>query len=345
MARASNTSNTPAHNSVARASNANDNTPTCSLGEPWNGNRKRMQSKRPTPNANKKRAQEQSKQDKVNRIMESTGHSKAHSESDPFLRKIVGHSNYPLEDDHKEVRRHKFHLCSQQIASRINIRERVIREGIERKPPPGGHKVTHLNQYKVMFHVDPQRDVGDDGTITDIKKIHKLPLVPWLEVKQSTIKDAGLGCFADRNFETGDIIGLYMGSENKQKGTRGYTIETKWDSHIYCYPFQDPRCMTAETQTTMGMQMINDYSYEKERNETTEKAEIEPSLFVRATKSIRAGEEIFIDYNLKGEDTDEEEDDAWANLKPPPMPPTKAPTKAWNTDSYDEGSDYIEGDE
>mgnify|MGYP001984584889 CR=1 FL=1 len=45
-------------------------------------------------------------------------------------------------------------------------------------------------------------------------------LHPWLEVKKSSIKGAGMGLFAARRFEKEDIITIYFAPEKSKKSPK-----------------------------------------------------------------------------------------------------------------------------
>eukprot|EP00977_Amphora_coffeiformis_P013257 scaffold3419_cov142-Amphora_coffeaeformis.AAC.5 len=109
------------------------------------------------------------------------------------------------------------------------------------------------------------------------KKIRELLLVPWLVIKKSGIDGAGHRCFADNDFRTGAIVGLYMGGD---VGDPKYSITPGWPAakDVTCFPFTNPMALEGRSTKTTGLRMMND-----------------PSFWL----SNGEGEEFFMSYQLE----------------------------------------------
>lgn len=157
------------------------------------------------------------------------------------------------------------------------------------------------DEWNVKFHVHDKLNVGYKGHPTLKEKIHELPLVPWLVIKKSGIDGAGHGCFADKDFRKGAIVGLYMGGD---VGDPKYTITPGWPAakDVTCFPFTNPMAMEGRSTKTMGLQMMNDPSFGLSSGEVPQvevNVEVFSDLFAVASKDIKKGDELFMKYQLK----------------------------------------------
>lgn len=115
--------------------------------------------------------------------------------------------------------------------------------------------------------------------------------IEWLAIKTSTIKGAGMGLFAKRNFESGSVIGVYCGTFEKQDVT---------DS-MYAVSFDDGYIVPnseSDTFVYMGIHFANDPLWRQPKRDTgMYNIELMNDLLVFATRDIACGEELFLDYN------------------------------------------------
>ena len=150
-------------------------------------------------------------------------------------------------------------------------------------------------EFWVGFHLDENRKVGDPGTLTKHKHVRALDVVNWLHIKESTIEDAGLGCFADRDFKKGAFIGLHMGGND---GDDKCSMQPKFqEKEVQCHPLWHHKCREGHSAKTMGLQMMNDPTWGLEEGEEPPfepNAMVMSDMFVKATKNIKKGDELFI---------------------------------------------------
>ena len=146
---------------------------------------------------------------------------------DPFVKLIIGQHNFE-EDNLRE----KYRKCGNAIRLRLRVDQAARKINVQKR----NAVYEDVQEWWIGFHVDPERNVGEPGTVVRAKDIQKLPLLPWFRVKRSTIEGAGLGLFADRNFEEGQIIGMYLGGK---MGMPGYTVKLGWKNAklVHCYSF------------------------------------------------------------------------------------------------------------
>jgi hypothetical protein len=176
--------------------------------------------------------------------------------------------------------------------------------------------------WRISFYMDLEgRHVSDQPSVTreNIRKATTHKLQPWLEVKQSTLADAGLGLFAMRDFEKNTIVGLYMGSLT-QKGNPKHTYAAPF-GRVYCHSFDESLSMGERHSVTMGMQMMNDPNWREEvedegkneddsmdgKDDTVYNVSITGDMIVWATKKIEAGDELFLDYNMTTTESSDED--------------------------------------
>ena len=228
----------------------------------------------------------------------STANNSA-NEDDPFVKWVLGADNF-----HKEKGKKWFNACKSAVCLRLCVSERVWKVHVEQK---SGHFLENdddeTREFKVQFHT-----TGDDVTKNESQKVvQEQGRMNWLRIKKSTIEGAGFGCFADRDFEEGSIIGLYMGSQDPAKGDLGYSMKSKSTGlQLHCHSFTNPKSMKEQVTKTMGMQMLNDPNYGGKASGKEVNAVCQTDMLVCAKKDIKRGEEIFIDYD----ETDDEDDGA-----------------------------------
>eukprot|EP00977_Amphora_coffeiformis_P022200 scaffold10570_cov176-Amphora_coffeaeformis.AAC.50 len=161
--------------------------------------------------------------------------------------------------------------------------------------------IVSKDEWEVKFHMHETLNVGDKGHPTLKEKIRELPSVPWLVLKKSGIDGAGHGCFADKDFRKGAIVGLYMGGD---VGDPKYSITPGWPAakDVTCFPFTNPMALEGRSTKTMGLQMMNDPSFglgDGEVPQVEVNVEVYSDLFAVALKDIKKGEEMFMLYRLE----------------------------------------------
>ena len=136
----------------------------------------------------------------------------------------------------------------------------------------------------------------------------------WLTVKTSLIDDAGYGLFADRKFNVGDIVSVYLGSPSSE------VIKGKVHTAINESPYKI-RIVLPETEEFMILDVVgggfptNKVMYlgahmfsdplltvpKDERDETVYNVKIAHDLTLVAEKVINIGDEIYGSYNFDRE--------------------------------------------
>ena len=133
----------------------------------------------------------------------------------------------------------------------------------------------------------------------------------WLTVKTSLIKDAGYGLFADRKFEVGDIVSVYLGFASSIVIQE--IVHTKFDDSEY--KIQIPLPETNEMIVLnvddggfpqnkvmyLGAQMFNDPMLNAPEGEIDENAfnvKIFHNLTLVSEKVINIGDEILGSYDF-----------------------------------------------
>lgn len=128
---------------------------------------------------------------------------------------------------------------------------------------------------------------------------------PLYDIKESTIKGAGMGLFAARNFKTGDMLGLYCGkmADGLKRKPKIYgfakQIVKKGDAWTIIEPTHE--------DVFLGMHYINDPLYGIPEAEREHKAatmhddkdynvRISNDFLVTAETDIRQGDELFLNY-------------------------------------------------
>ena len=124
----------------------------------------------------------------------------------------------------------------------------------------------------------------------------------WVSVKKSNIVDGGYGLFAERDFEPGDLLTIYLGEYiDPNKKSDYYSIDYEVSpkkivrlSSLGGYPKQD--------KLYLGVHMMNDVNWGKkyedvDRNSGDYNVRFNHDLSVEAIRVIEAGEELMVDYN------------------------------------------------
>jgi hypothetical protein len=131
---------------------------------------------------------------------------------------------------------------------------------------------------------------------------------PWFQVRSSTLKDAGLGCFANREFHRGECMGLYMGElKTLEDATHVSEYAIRSAPLGLCDPLRGFRSSNPAPFYGMGVHMINDPRWgagnpgetEDEMDETEivkPNAYLTGDFLLYADMDIKMHEEIFIDY-------------------------------------------------
>ena len=110
-------------------------------------------------------------------------------------------------------------------------------------------------------------------------------------VKKSSISGAGLGLFAARAFEEGELVGLYcghnVGTLCKKRLDASNKLLMDGDGIIFA-----PK----NTEVWMGAHFCNDPEYSSEE---AYNVKIQENLLFHAMRDIQEGEEMFLQYNLE----------------------------------------------
>ena len=231
-----------------------------------------------------------------------------HDDDDFFIKKVVGSKNFLIKNADK-----KHTNCTTQVKKRLIVSQSCTRKYLQDRSWEKRNVVPHP-YFQVGFHIDPDRDVGDKGTVNDVKEIRKFTVYPWLIVKESGIAGAGLGCFADREFKQGQFVGFYMGST---KGGHPNNAISGDVGKITCHSFSSSDCWQGRGAATMGMQMMNDPTMtyddgnggnggDNESHGFDVNCQVQSDMFVRALRDIARGEEMFLDHQLEDDGGDED---------------------------------------
>lgn len=84
-------------------------------------------------------------------------------------------------------------------------------------------------------------------------------LHPWLEVKESSIKGAGMGLFAARRFEPGDIITVYFAPKKSERSPKFTKYALKRNRHYFSVKEGCP--------LFLGAHFMNDATYKCEEKD------------------------------------------------------------------------------
>ena len=154
-----------------------------------------------------------------------------------------------------------------------------------------------VGSYKNPF--DSKFTCSEDETVSTLlfRKNEKEPLVEVLRVQKSNIPNAGLGLFAQKMFQKGDYISVYVGTRKEGviqmddpfyglKVTSNYTL-----------------CLDAD-DLLLGAHMGNDSNHVQQKyNIKGGRPRVNNSMlegiFLRATTQVRVGDEIKYTYNME----------------------------------------------
>ena len=120
---------------------------------------------------------------------------------------------------------------------------------------------------KIEAKADALADMWDVRLYSDDLGSTGVPVEhEWFVVKRSTIEGAGLGLFADRNFQNGECMGLFMGSiQPKTKAYSKFAITSPVLGTI------DPVKGFKGADVPryyMGVHMVNDYGFNELKDDT-----------------------------------------------------------------------------
>lgn len=122
--------------------------------------------------------------------------------------------------------------------------------------------------------------------------------LPWFCIKKSTITNAGFGLFAARNFAEGDRIGFYWGIPASRS--------IRKQSPYVLVKVDAVGGHSKPQQLRLGLHFMNDPAFGVKDGETKDellkKVNVQFGVQYDAvtTRSIKEGEELFVDYNYKG---------------------------------------------
>ena len=117
--------------------------------------------------------------------------------------------------------------------------------------------------------------------------------LPWFNIKKSTIGNAGMGLFADKEFSQGTVMAIYGGTITS-KPKKGQYI-AKWGD---AKKFVDGHGLIDGKSPLMGVQMINDPNWKSStKDKTLCNCILQTDLKIVAKRDIHRGQEIFLDYN------------------------------------------------
>ena len=123
--------------------------------------------------------------------------------------------------------------------------------------------------------------------------ISRRTLKPWLEVKESGFNGGGLGLFAMKRFEKGDIIAIHFAPEKSRDCPKVTSHTFKRDGFYFsCSP---------DGPLYMGNHYVNDNTYDCEEKDIEKLERLNNSTLVGFTVTakygIEAGVEITAGYN------------------------------------------------
>ena len=196
------------------------------------------------------------------------------------------------------------------------------------------NKHVYVNQFTVRMNVNkhkkpksqPQKweiNIDLPGTKEQVGAAESVPL-PWFVVQKSTIPDANLGLFANRNFSHGDMIGIYLGKSvnNGNMVSHDYVIKSpQWgvidarasfngSPNPYYYMglhiMNDPTLKTEKEGSEIQKEVrsskrLKQKQVEEEKEHLEEQKQkvnvrIRSDLLTYVTRDIQKGEELFVEY-------------------------------------------------
>ena len=121
----------------------------------------------------------------------------------------------------------------------------------------------------------------------------------WLTVKKSLLlprsgRSAGNGSFAERDFKVDDVISIYLGRPISDGESEEYAIDYNKKRLTTGGGFPANRTMY------LGAHMVNDYNWcvaDTAKNKSFYNVTFGTNLDVIVMKDIKAGEELYVDYN------------------------------------------------
>ena len=120
-----------------------------------------------------------------------------------------------------------------------------------------------------------------------------------LEVRKSGIEGSGLGLFAAYDFSKEEIVTIFVGKEIEKTVTSIFSI-----SNTFVTLDAAPWCAENMDETYLAAHMANDPNLMEEGGDGGDAKKIEPNVIscscfeLVATKTIKAGDEILLDYKL-----------------------------------------------
>ena len=120
--------------------------------------------------------------------------------------------------------------------------------------------------------------------------VHDGKMIPWFEVRKSTIADAGWGLFSLQKFVKGDEMGRYLGFKVKQGAGGGvYTVATD-NFTIDCFSYPD-------VFTGHGVHLANDPHWNGKESVLEVNANIRTDFGLTCEADIEVNDEIVYSYN------------------------------------------------
>ena len=124
-------------------------------------------------------------------------------------------------------------------------------------------------------------------------------LIPWFEVRKSTIIGANWGLFSLQEFNRNDVMGRYLGYKVKQGYGKGVYSVTNGTFTMDCFSYP-------EEFTGHGVHLANDPNWNDGENCVVSQFEVNANIktdFVLTCDAdiIRVNDEIFYSYNYKEE--------------------------------------------
>lgn len=116
----------------------------------------------------------------------------------------------------------------------------------------------------------------------------------FIEVQESKI--AGKGCYAQRRFKKGELIGEYTGERISEAEADRRHVEGE---PFYIFLLEDGTCIDPKDNPS-PLKYIN-HSCDPNAESVEEKGHI----YIKATKTIRPGAEITYEYHVQSGDDDE----------------------------------------
>jgi len=133
------------------------------------------------------------------------------------------------------------------------------------------------------------------GRTTNAKD-HRDNFIKWATAAQSSIPGAGWGLKADRRFEVGQIIGVYMG-ERSPTVASCKKIEHSERPHLMAAVADGRGGIDSDHPILLGMHLINDPFFDNDCPPQKVNVQVHTDGTVVAIHRIQPGEEFFMSYN------------------------------------------------